>query len=780
MDESKNIPMLQRLKHFALRIAKRWAKGFLLSCYYPYLYKRWSRCSVKNGKVLFLDNKEPEVPDSFGVLYERLSYAPELKLSFMSLGETRVRFLAQFQNTVAFLKEMSTAQYVFLNDASNVVSCVRLRPETKVVQLWHGCGAFKKWGMSTADLIFGGSREELLRHPYYKNLSLVTVSSPEVCWAYEEAMVLQDQPQIVQPIGVSRTDAFFDHKYISKSYERVYGAAPRARGKKIILYAPTFRGRVAAAKGPDQLDIEKMRQGLEGEYVLLVKHHPFVKNPPSIPESCRDFAFDVSRELSVNELLCCSDICISDYSSLVFEYSLFGRPMIFFSFDREEYSDWRGFYYDYETLAPGPVFTRTEEIVDYIVRIDECFDAKRVEEFKQKFMASCDGRATERIIRTVFGEDIESSIEDERRRRICAEPLVSVIVPVHNASSTLRDCLNSITAQTLDRIEIICVNDGSTDDSLEVIRQYAAEDSRIIVLNQENLFAGVARNNGMSIAKGKYLVFWDADDYFDLDALRLMYEQCEVDEADVCVCGARQQFMDTGELVTGSMYIVKSYLPEMRPFSLRTNEEGILNFTTLVAWNKMFRRSFIESVGARFGLTRYNEDVIFTAIALCEARAITLVERDLITYRRNQRNALTGRIDESAFDLVEAWEKTCEQLKCRGCFPKVSYANRVAASLIYTLRNMTSYEGFALAASKIAGNVQRLGISVEDIRIPWQKRFFRSLRESGINQALVCLMNETYLQELRANSRRAAEAQRVRDLKKRNADLRKKLDGIAG
>lgn len=70
----------------------------------------------------------------------------------------------------------------FLNDASNVVSCLPLREGTTVVQLWHGCGAFKKWGMSTADLIFGGSRDEILRHPFYKNLSLVTVSSPEVVW----------------------------------------------------------------------------------------------------------------------------------------------------------------------------------------------------------------------------------------------------------------------------------------------------------------------------------------------------------------------------------------------------------------------------------------------------------------------------------------------------------------------------------------------------------------------------------------------------------------------
>lgn len=131
-----------------------------------------------------------------------------------------------------------------------------------MVQLWHGCGAFKKWGMSTADLIFGGSRDEILRHPFYKNLSLVTVSSPEVVWAYEEAMVLQDEPGVVQPIGVSRTDVFFDEAYLKKSRNKLLSVVPEAKGKRAIVYAPTFRGRVAHAEAPTALDIEAMKRAM--------------------------------------------------------------------------------------------------------------------------------------------------------------------------------------------------------------------------------------------------------------------------------------------------------------------------------------------------------------------------------------------------------------------------------------------------------------------------------------------------------------------------------------
>ena len=171
--------------------------------------------------------------------------------------------------------------------------------------------------MSTADLIFGGSRDEILRHPFYKNLSLVTVSSPEVVWAYEEAMVLQDEPGIVQPIGVSRTDVFYDEAYLKKSRDKLLSVVPEAKDKRVIVYTPTFRGRVAHAEAPTALDIEAMKRAMGEDAVLLIKHHPFVRELPAIPEGCRDFAFDVTHDIAINELICSADAVISDYRELL-------------------------------------------------------------------------------------------------------------------------------------------------------------------------------------------------------------------------------------------------------------------------------------------------------------------------------------------------------------------------------------------------------------------------------------------------------------------------------
>ena len=101
--------------------------------------------------------------------------------------------------------------------------------------------------------------------------------------------------------------------------------------------------------------------------------------------------------MNINELMTVADICISDYSSLVFEYSLFERPMIFFAFDLEEYIDERGLYYDFDEITPGPILKTNEEIIDYIKHIDEKFDKQVVIDFKNRFMNCCDGHASERI-----------------------------------------------------------------------------------------------------------------------------------------------------------------------------------------------------------------------------------------------------------------------------------------------------------------------------------------------------------------------------------------------
>lgn len=371
---------------------------------FPLGYKHYIKGKkIKRKKAVFVEVRFDEITDSFRLVYDRMK-ADGFDVHEQFIENIKPGKWGYIKRCLRMLEDISDAHYVFLNDACNVTSCIPLRKGTKIYQLWHACGAFKKFGMSTAELIFGDNRKSLEKYPNYGNLSYVTVSSPEVIWAYEEAMNLKDTKTQVVATGVSRTDVFYDQHFIEQSKAAVYSVCPAAENKKIILYAPTFRGRVAKAESPDCLDIPAMKRALGDEYVLLIKHHPFVKQPPVVPEDCADFAMDVTKSLEIDQLLCASDVCVSDYSSLIFEYSLFERPMIFFAYDLDDYFDWRGFYYNYDELTPGPVVKETEEIIDYIRYLDARFDQAQVHAFKEKFMSSCDGHATDRIMALVYAE----------------------------------------------------------------------------------------------------------------------------------------------------------------------------------------------------------------------------------------------------------------------------------------------------------------------------------------------------------------------------------------
>ena len=376
---------------------------YMLKMKLPGVYRKYARKPVDEKKVVFFEVRLAELTNSFQTLYKAVTAmdAYDVHTHFLRLSFVERR---QYdKNCVEFVKDIATAKYIFTDEASNVLSCVPMRPETIVTQTWHGCGAFKKFGFSTADLIFGLNREQQLKYPFYKNYTYVTLSSPEVAWAYEEAMNLSDHPEVLKATGISRTDVFFDQKFIADAFEKLHRQMPQSQGKKVILYAPTFRGRVAHGEAPDRLDIRMFKEALNEEYVLLIKQHPLVRIRPEVPEDCREFAMDVTESMAIDDLLCVSDICISDYSSLVFEYSLFERPMIFFAYDKAEYDDWRGFYYNYEEMTPGPICTENEEMLDYIQHLNTRFDHQQVADFKYKFMRSCDGHATERILDLVMG-----------------------------------------------------------------------------------------------------------------------------------------------------------------------------------------------------------------------------------------------------------------------------------------------------------------------------------------------------------------------------------------
>lgn len=238
-----------------------------------------------------------------------------------------------------------------------------------------------------------------------------------------------------------------------------------------------------------------------------------------------------------------------------------------------------------------------------------------------------------------FGMEATESLErnmtfaSEHCSSKASSPLASIIVPVYNSEHYLRECLDSIVGQTLRDMEIICVDDGSTDESLALLQEYAARDGRIQVLQQQNQGGGAARNTGLDAARGDYLAFWDSDDFFEPDALETALSRCQETDADVAIFGARG-FNDKTKTFNEIAWLLKSeYLPEVNPFSRRDVPLYIFNISVAAPWNKLYRREFILEKNLRFQPLQRANDVLFVYLALAEAERIVFIDRVLCSFR---------------------------------------------------------------------------------------------------------------------------------------------------
>jgi CDP-ribitol ribitolphosphotransferase len=290
---------------------------------------------------------------------------------------------------------LATCRVFIVDDYYFPLYVVKPKSGTVIIQTWHAAGAFKKVGYSVVDKSFGAT-EELVSHVrIHSNYTWCLAASEASIPAYSEAF---GQPaERFVTLGIPRTDVFFEPDALASARRRVVARYGIPEGKRILLYAPTFRGDSRhAAMYKDHLELETMQQQCSEDYVLLLRLHPFVSRTVTISEAVHDFAVDVSSHEDFNELLIASDLLVTDYSSAIFEYSLLERPMLFFAPDYEEYEQERGFYFDYRTGVPGPVFTTTGELASCIQ--SGAFDTARVREFRERSFAVADGRASERVV----------------------------------------------------------------------------------------------------------------------------------------------------------------------------------------------------------------------------------------------------------------------------------------------------------------------------------------------------------------------------------------------
>lgn len=248
-------------------------------------------------------------------------------------------------------------------------------------------------------------------------------------------------------------------------------------------------------------------------------------------------------------------------------------------------------------------------------------------------------------------------------------PKVSVIIPVYNSQDYLHDCMSSIVNQTLQDIEIICVDDGSKDDSLKILNDYRMHDSRIHILHQENSGAGAARNLGLSYASGDYLSILDCDDFFEPDMLEKSYSKVVSDSLDVLVFGCDFFDNNTREFCPCTYSINQSLLPVNSVFCAKDVQQDVFKLFVGWAWDKLIRREFVKAHGLQFQNLRTSNDMLFVFSALLQAQRIG-VYQEVFAHHRQLSGSLSVTREKSWMCFHEALKALKAYMQQIGCFER--------------------------------------------------------------------------------------------------------------
>jgi len=350
---------------------------------------------IRPDSVILATNRTRTLTDNLRFIYSHIDHEKYHVRTFFLSSASVVK---RFRTSLSFVAAMARAQYTLVDDFIPTVYAIRLRPGTRLVQVWHALGALKRVGFSRGGRN-GGPPATSISH---KNYTDVIVSSEAIRSDFADAFgVSLDK---VHATGAPRSDLFFDPAELQKASTAVYDAYPVLQGKRVILFAPTFRGdgKRTAHYPARYLDLNRLYAGLGDNDIVAVRMHPFVRERISIPSEYRDKVLDLSGYPEFNHLLVVCDLLVTDYSSAIFDYALLKRPVVFYTPDIDEYEHNRGFYYDFSEYAYGPVVRDMDHVIPLLntATIDE----ERLSGFCEKFLDACDGHATEKCLRTIFEE----------------------------------------------------------------------------------------------------------------------------------------------------------------------------------------------------------------------------------------------------------------------------------------------------------------------------------------------------------------------------------------
>ncbi len=292
----------------------------------------------------------------------------------------------------------------------------------------------------------------------------------------------------------------------------------------------------------------------------------------------------------------------------------------------------------------------------------------------------------------------------------------SIIIPAYNSEAYLGNCLESALEQTVDDIEVICVDDGSADSSRDIIRAYAESDHRVKAIVQDNRGGGAARNAGLDLATGDFLYFMDSDDWIEPDLIELSVAELERDSADLVVFPAYTVDDRTGEKWDTDWVFKRENIPDKHPFCYADMPDFIFNTFGNVPWNKVFRRSFVQSEGLRFQEIYRTNDLLFVCSALVAAKRITTIDEHLAYYRIGTLTNCQSTNEREPLGFYKAFLELKQYLEDREMYEKVkrSFLNHALDAVVSNLYTLKNPGAFSYLADKTRTEIgPKLGLDAE-------------------------------------------------------------------
>lgn len=337
---------------------------------------------VKKNRISFVSLENDTLAGDFKLISEKLEEEGRYDIHYelVKFEKTLMGNFRYFLECIRQLFVINTSGLVILDFNNYVVSNFKKR-NVKVLQVWHSSGAVKKFG-------------NLVDRDYeIKNYDYAIVNTPEFIDVFSKGFSVA--PENVKVTGIPKTDGLFDKALLQKKADEFFTEHPGIKEKKKILYAPTFRGRLMTEFRDCYLDLEKLEEALGEDYVILYRLHPLVQKEIS-PETEGIICCNTD---DLYTLMYASDMLISDYSALIIDYSVFHKPMYFYTPDLEEYSKMPGVSFDYEKTMPGGARKTQEELTEAIVQ--NAVTDEEITAFQKKFFPYTDGKSTERVVQLI-------------------------------------------------------------------------------------------------------------------------------------------------------------------------------------------------------------------------------------------------------------------------------------------------------------------------------------------------------------------------------------------